>query len=61
MRPPRSSQRINLRFPSFAEMDEAELIANSVGLDLQNWLRWLVRRELNRRRKKEKDGSDEQD
>ena len=42
-------------------MDEAELIANSVGLDLQNWLRWLVRRELNRRRKKEKDGSDEQD
>ena len=60
MRPPRSSPRINLRFQSLEEMDAVELIANNDGLDLQNWLRWRVRLELNRRRKKEKDGSDEQ-
>ena len=61
MRPPRSSPRINLRFRDIGEMDAVELIANSDGLDLQNWLRWLIRRELNRRLKKQKDNSDEQD
>lgn len=50
MRPPRSSPRINLRFQSLEEMDAVELVANSDGLNLQNWLRWLVRREINSRR-----------
>lgn len=46
MRPPRSSARINLRFRDLHEMDEIELRANQEGLDLQNWLRQLVRQEI---------------
>jgi len=46
MRPPRSSARINLRFNDLEEMDAIELRANKDGLDLQNWLRWLVRQEM---------------
>lgn len=46
MRPPRSSARINLRFHNLEEMDAIELQANKDGLDLQNWLRWLVRQEM---------------
>ena len=51
MRRPRSSPRINLRFATIEEMDRIELIANQDGLDLQNWLRWLVRREMNKRQR----------
>ena len=61
MRPPRKSPRINFRLPSLAKMDEVELVANSDGLDLQNWLRWLVRREINSRRKRKKGDSDDMD
>lgn len=46
MRSPRSSARINLRFRDLHEMDKIELRANEQGLDLQNWLRQLVRQEM---------------
>ena len=47
MSPRRANPRINLRFPSIAEIDEIERQANLDGLDLQNWLRQLVRDEMN--------------
>lgn len=49
MRSPRKSARINLRFSNLEEMDAVELIANKDGLTLQNWIRWLIRRERNLR------------
>ena len=46
MRSPRSAPRLNVRFPSQEEMDEVELRANDDGLDLQNWIRRLIREEM---------------
>lgn len=46
MRPPRSNPRLNLRFRDHHEMDEIDLRANQEGLDLQNWVRQLVRHEI---------------
>jgi|GEM_PF-6848821 len=46
MKPRRTKPRLNLRFPSLAELDTIERQANLDGLDLQNWLRQLVRQEM---------------
>ena len=53
MRPPRSAPRINLRFSDLEEMDQIELLANQDGLDLQNWIRRLIRNEARNRRIKQ--------
>ena len=53
MRKPRSSSRINLRFWDLEEMDQIELRANQDGLDLQNWIRCLIRDEMKYRRLKQ--------
>jgi len=50
MRTPRSTPRINLRFHTLEFMDVVELTANREGLDLQNWLRRLVHREITNRK-----------
>lgn len=50
MRSPRSTPRINLRFADMEEMDIIELVANNDGLDLQNWIRRLIRMEIKKRR-----------
>lgn len=54
MRRPRSSARINLRFASIEEMDVIELRANKDGLDLQSWIRQLVRQEIRNKRLRER-------
>ena len=46
---PRKDPRINVRFPTMREMDLVELTANRDGLDLQNWIRQLVRDEIDER------------
>ena len=46
MSSPRKEPRINLRFDSNEEMDTIELRANQDGLNLQNWIRQLIRIEM---------------
>lgn len=42
----RTKPRINLRFKDLEEMDIIELRANQEGLNLQSWIRQLIRLEI---------------
>lgn len=46
MKKARKHPRINIRFENLEQMDLIESKAHQNGMTLQNWIRWLIMREL---------------